>query len=243
MINDASFIELGVSTNCFDVGVGSSDAFDPPTKKKQTKKSSHGCRLQLSSTTAFSFAASIGLLVISLPVAAARNPTNAEVAEYTMIILVYLGMNKLFGEYVSIRLLSIVAYYYGRYTTTATATTIRSWFNTTTLYHQTDPAAASAIISSQRMRRGAGGMAGGGIYFAVSKADTHRKAQKHGVILEADVTLGRILTISANGDSSITYRKLKSMGYDSVKIPRPNGIEHVVYDWTQVKNIKVRESG
>ena len=116
-------------------------------------------------------------------------------------------------------------------------------FNSTTLYHQTDPAAASAIISSQRMRRGAGGMAGGGIYFAVSKADTHRKAQKHGVILEADVTLGRILTISANGDSSITYRKLKSMGYDSVKIPRPNGIEHVVYDWTQVKNIKVRESG
>ena len=88
------------------------------------------------------------------------------------------------------------------------------------------------------MRRGTGGLAGGGIYFAVSKADTHRKAHKHGVILKADVDLGRILTISANGDSSITFRKLKSMGYDSVKIPRPNGVEYVVYNWAQVKNIR-----
>lgn len=36
------------------------------------------------------------------------------------------------------------------------------------------------------------------------------------------------------GDSSITYKKLKNQGYNSVMIPRGGGTEYVVYTYKQV---------
>ena len=109
---------------------------------------------------------------------------------------------------------------------------------TKVLYHQTDAAAADAIVRSGKMKRGTGGMAGGGIYFATCLQDTDRKAQRKGAYLECRVELGRVKHITANGDSSITYRSLKSEGFDSVLIPRQNGHEYVVYSWGQVKDVR-----
>jgi len=110
--------------------------------------------------------------------------------------------------------------------------------NTRTLFHQTDRAAAQAIIREQRFSRGDAGLAGGGIYFAESASETQAKAKKHGTVLAADVSLGRIKHIHG-GDSSITYSSLQSEGYDSVCIlGRSSGKEYVVYNYGQVNNIR-----
>ena len=81
-------------------------------------------------------------------------------------------------------------------------------------------------------------MAGSGIYFAISPSDTHHKAHKKGVILEARVRLGKVKEISPQGDKSITFTSLQRMGYDSVKLPRSGGTEYVVYNYDQVVNIR-----
>ena len=107
-----------------------------------------------------------------------------------------------------------------------------------TLYHQTDADAARSIKSSQSFRLGKDGLAGAGIYFAVSKSDTDHKAHKKGVILSADVRLGRVKKISSSGDGSITFESLQSEGYDSVEIPRPGGTEFVVYSPDQVRQVR-----
>ena len=107
-----------------------------------------------------------------------------------------------------------------------------------TLYHQTDADAARSIKSSQSFRLGKDGLAGAGIYFAVSKSDTDHKAHKKGVILSADVRLGRVKKISSSGDGSITFKSLQSEGYDSVEIPRPGGTEFVVYSPDQVRQVR-----
>jgi len=104
-----------------------------------------------------------------------------------------------------------------------------------TLYHQTDPIAADVIQSSGRMLRGRNGLAGGGIYFAVTPEETNGKAQRHGCIIACEVRLGKVLTLGPSGNRDITHYKLKKMGYDSVKILRPGGIEHVVYSYEQVR--------
>ena len=88
------------------------------------------------------------------------------------------------------------------------------------------------------MNRGSTGLAGGGIYFATSAAATGHKAHKSGVILCCKVLLGRVKTIAPGGDGSITFRQLQQEGYDSVKIPRANGTEFVVYNSDQVVNIR-----
>ena len=106
------------------------------------------------------------------------------------------------------------------------------------LYHQTDADAARSIKSSQSFRLGDDGLAGAGIYFAVSKSDTDHKAHKKGVILSADVRLGRVKKISSSGDGSITFESLQSEGYDSVEIPRPGGTEFVVYSPDQVRQVR-----
>jgi rubredoxin len=110
--------------------------------------------------------------------------------------------------------------------------------NVRTLYHQTSPEFASEIIRSQRMRRGNPGLAGSGIYFAESARETEHKAQKKGAMLRATVRLGRVKTVSSNGDSSVTFASLQAEGYDSVRIPRPGGTEYVVYNWDQVTSIE-----
>lgn len=88
------------------------------------------------------------------------------------------------------------------------------------------------------MLRGQGGLASGGIYFATCQADTDRKAHQRGVVLVCRVHLGRVKTISASGDQSITCTSLEREGYNSVLIPRQNGIEYVVYNWDQVLDIE-----
>jgi hypothetical protein len=84
------------------------------------------------------------------------------------------------------------------------------------------------------MKPGNGGLAGGGIYFATAPELTGHKAHKKGVILEATVALGKILTLDAAGDPTMTLQKLKSKEYDSVCIARAvsSGQEYVVYDAT-----------
>jgi len=106
------------------------------------------------------------------------------------------------------------------------------------LYHQTSKEVAGKILQENRMLRGQGGLAGGGIYFATSQADTNHKAHQHGIVLLCRVHLGRVKTISASGDSSITFTSLQREGYDSVLIPRQNGMEYVVYNCDQVLDIE-----
>jgi len=109
------------------------------------------------------------------------------------------------------------------------------------LYHQTNGNAARAIRKSRRMLRGTTGMAGGGIYFATTKSDTNHKSQKgHGWMIHAGVRLGRVKSISAEGDQNITFWTLQAEGYDSVYIPRSNGGGYVVYNYDQVEILKVR---
>ena len=112
------------------------------------------------------------------------------------------------------------------------------------LYHQTDAETAEIILRTQRMQPGSSGLAGGGIYFATTAELTGHKAHKKGVILEATVALGKMLTLTAVGDPTMTLQKLKSMGFDSVCIARPvsSGQEYVVYDPGQVMSID-REDG
>ena len=110
--------------------------------------------------------------------------------------------------------------------------------NIKTLYHQTDRPSANEILQSQNMLRGSSGLAGGGIYFAISKEDTNRKAHKKGVFLKCRVKLGNVKKISSNGDNSITFSSLQAQGYDSVEIPRPGGTEYVVYNKDQVYSIE-----
>ena len=109
-----------------------------------------------------------------------------------------------------------------------------------TLYHQTSRNVAKKIINSQRMIRGSNGIVGGGIYFAVSPADTDRKAHNNGVTLKCRVRLGKIKKIetSTQSDSDITHTNLLSSGYDSVLVTYTSGNEHVVYNWDQVHTIR-----
>ena len=59
------------------------------------------------------------------------------------------------------------------------------------------------------------------------------------MILEVTVALGRIHTLDAIGDPTMTLQKLKAKGFDSVCIARAvsSGQEYVVYDQRQVLSI------
>jgi hypothetical protein len=58
--------------------------------------------------------------------------------------------------------------------------------------------------------------------------------------LEATVALGKIHTLDANGDSTMSLQKLNSLGYNSVCIARAvsSGQEYVVYDPRRVLAIQ-----
>jgi hypothetical protein len=107
------------------------------------------------------------------------------------------------------------------------------------LYHQTSISAATSILTSQIMIPSLKGLAGSGIYFAETPEATEKKAHHKGVILEADVNLGKQLKIDVNGDKGISLATLKLAGYDSVLIPRGPGNEHVVYESSRVTNIRI----
>ena len=128
-----------------------------------------------------------------------------------------------------------------RYTAAARRKRLRE-SETKSLYHQTDDESAQRILKTKSFCPGRTGLAGGGIYFAVTPYDTHHKANKHGVILRAQVKLGRVLKLTAEGDPNMTLERLLQRGYDSVMIPRPGGTEYVVYIPEQVLGIEVYQS-
>ena len=107
-------------------------------------------------------------------------------------------------------------------------------------FHQTHEKAASLISTGYTgFRCGTSGMFGGGIYFAVSIAETKHKAHEKGVILACKVDVGRVYQVSA-ACNLMTLAQLKSMGYDSLEArPHPGflstGIEFVVYEPWRVK--------
>ena len=90
------------------------------------------------------------------------------------------------------------------------------------------------------MLRGSDGMAGGGIYFVANKHETKDKARATGYLVVAKVRLGTTKTISSIGDPRITFKSLVEDGYDSVKLPRHNGDEYVVYSSDQVEVLEVK---
>ncbi|KAA6390061.1 MAG: hypothetical protein EZS28_014410, partial [Streblomastix strix] len=93
-------------------------------------------------------------------------------------------------------------------------------------------------------RPGQGGIAGGGIYFALNKKDTNRKAHQKGVILECQVDVGSC-KIMKQKEPQLTGEELKRQGFDSVYFPAQymdvtlNLPEYVIYNPTRVKSIKI----
>ena len=117
----------------------------------------------------------------------------------------------------------------------------------TILYHQTSEEVAQIILSKQEMKPGSQGLAGAGIYFATTEQLTGHKARRHGVILEAEVDLGKVHTLPAEGDRGMTLQKLRRLPggpFNSVCIARPvtSGQEYVVYDPSQVIRIRLFKS-
>ena len=115
--------------------------------------------------------------------------------------------------------------------------------NVKVLYHQTSKENAAQIRRDKyRMKRGSSGLAGGGIYFAVSKDQTDRKAEHRGVYITARVRLGNVKEIEMIADKDITFTSLLKEGYDSVKINRygiADMAEYVVYNYDQVKVMNI----
>ena len=110
---------------------------------------------------------------------------------------------------------------------------LRQLSNIQVLYHQTSADSAASIKASHRLLPGMAGMAGGGIYFAVNPHDTYHKAHSFGVILACTVLVGRMKSLPASGDSSMTGPRLWEEGFDAVMLPR-HGVEIVVYRSEQV---------
>ncbi|KAA6366652.1 MAG: hypothetical protein EZS28_037821 [Streblomastix strix] len=114
--------------------------------------------------------------------------------------------------------------------------------NIITGYHQTSAEAARSIIASG-FRVGAGDIVGGGIYFALTKEDTERKAHQKGVILQCDVDVGSC-KIMQQLEPQLTGDELKKQGFDSVFFPSNymnvglNYPEYAIYDPTRVKHIQ-----
>jgi len=111
------------------------------------------------------------------------------------------------------------------------------------LYHQTDENTATIILRTKQMKPGKGGLAGGGIYFATDPGLTGHKCHRRGIILECKVVVGKFKTLSRGGDPNMNLAKLRSEGYDSVRIDQSierigSGQEYVVYEPSRVTAIK-----
>ena len=112
--------------------------------------------------------------------------------------------------------------------------------NKVRLYHETSEEKAKQILSSGRMYRGRQGWAGGGIYFAKTAEATHAKSHSKGVVLSADVRLGKVKYVNGSepGLSDTRYTQLQAEGFDSVCISsRHSEDEYVLYNYDQVENI------
>jgi co-chaperonin GroES (HSP10) len=110
----------------------------------------------------------------------------------------------------------------------------------TVLYHQTSFESAFHILKTQEFKRGSNGLAGPGIYFATKPENTNHKARHKGVILKANVCLGKSLVINKNGQNIDPIEDLYMKGYASAEIPR-NGTEYVVYETRQILSIEIHD--
>jgi hypothetical protein len=118
---------------------------------------------------------------------------------------------------------------------------------TKTLYHQTTLEGAISIIRDHKFRRSKSGWFGDGIYFAGSPAETRNKANHKGIILRADVKLGRRLYyhIPYNRNChKFTPHDLRRKKHGSVVASR-RGVakEYLVFNSWRVSNISVHSSG
>jgi len=113
--------------------------------------------------------------------------------------------------------------------------------NVLTLYHTTSQDAANVILQSG-FKPGHSGWCGGGIYFAMSAAATATKAigpESHqGVMLQAEVDLGRILYEPKNCGGGHTSESIHAEGYDSVSFDPGDGPEFIVYEASRVLSVK-----
>jgi len=116
-----------------------------------------------------------------------------------------------------------------------------------TVFHQTSPAAGSSILRSG-FRPGTSGNCGGAIYFTTSPHATSLLALNgRGFMIEAQVDLGRVKWMPGHCDSHMTGAKLRSMGYDSIRLDRSHHKEciHVsscgqvvIYDTSRVISMR-----
>jgi hypothetical protein len=103
-------------------------------------------------------------------------------------------------------------------------------------YHQTSEAAARSILAQQQFRAGSEGCVGAGMYFAKCAGDTHPKTANHrGVILVADVRLGRRYKVPGGTDPNFDRHQsceaslnfLMGVDCNSCKVTRASGPEYV----------------
>jgi len=110
------------------------------------------------------------------------------------------------------------------------------------VYHQTNEEIAKIIMASG-FRRGNHGWCGGAIYFAADPKATFHKAigsnSHQGVILGAQVELGKVCKMGTWCERSMTLEKLHSMGCDSITFNPGDGDEFVIYEPWRVKSLRV----
>jgi hypothetical protein len=109
------------------------------------------------------------------------------------------------------------------------------------LYHETNLQSAELIIRSQRMHVGTARdlMFGKAIYFAGNPKLAGRKSRHHGVVLVADVNLGRTLSLD-RPNSTLSLARMEKLGYQSVmgRAGPAHPWEYAVYNPAQVTNIR-----
>jgi len=105
------------------------------------------------------------------------------------------------------------------------------------LYHQTSPEIDEHILKGG-FKPGKCGWCGGAIYFATSPQATVTKASgihsHRGLMIESEVSLGRIKHMGSTCDMLMTAEKLRSEGDDSIVFNPADGDEHVVFSSSQV---------
>jgi hypothetical protein len=110
-----------------------------------------------------------------------------------------------------------------------------------TLYHETNSQCAELIIRSQFMNVGTAGdlLFGEAIYFADSPNAAECKSRHHGVMLVADVNLGRTLRLTGP-NSTLCRAGMDQLGYQSVmgRAATTHPWEYAVYNPAQVTNIR-----
>ena len=110
-----------------------------------------------------------------------------------------------------------------------------------TLIHQTDLQSAEAIISTQTFLPSANGWFGGGIYFANTIEAASKKANKKGVFLIADVSLGKVYPVHSSNNQSviINRQQLIDNNYKGIiAYGIHGGREIIAFESKQVSNIK-----